>query len=85
MKTKRKFINVIPLSSKAKNRFNNIMENFHAMIVEQENDTQYFVTSLNKKYCFWLNKLMIQRYMKKRTYLKLSRKSIFNVFNLRSK
>ena len=56
MKTKRKFINVIPLSPKAKNRFNNIMENFHAMIVEQENDIQYFVTSLNKKYCFWLNK-----------------------------
>jgi len=56
MKTKRKFINVVPKSTRAKNRFINIMENFHAMVVEQETDTQYFVVSLNKKYCFWLNK-----------------------------
>jgi hypothetical protein len=57
MKTKRKFINVIPKSSKARNRFINQMDSFHAMVVEQETDTQYFVVSLNKKYCFWLNKL----------------------------
>jgi hypothetical protein len=57
MKTKRKFVNVVPISSKAKNRFINQMESFHAMIVEQETDTQFFVVSLNKKYCFWLNKL----------------------------
>ena len=56
-KVKRKFINVIPKSKKAVNRFKNIMESFHAMVVEQETDTQYFVVSLNKKYCFWLNKL----------------------------
>jgi hypothetical protein len=52
MKTKRKFINVVPKSKKAVNRFKNIMESFHAMVVEQETDTQYFVVSLNKKYCF---------------------------------
>jgi hypothetical protein len=56
MKTKRKFVNVIPKSSKAKNRFVNQMNSFHAMVVEQETDTQFFVVSLNKKYCFWLNK-----------------------------
>ena len=57
MKTKRKFVNVVPKSSKAKNRFINQMESFHAMVVEQETDTELFVVSLNKKYCFWLNKL----------------------------
>jgi hypothetical protein len=56
MKTKRKFINVVPKSSKAKNRFINQMESFHAMVVEQETDTQYFVVSLNGRYCFWLEK-----------------------------
>jgi len=38
IKTKRKFVNVRPLSSKAKNRFINIMESFHACEVEQETD-----------------------------------------------
>jgi hypothetical protein len=56
MKTKRKFVNVVPKTSKAKNRFVNQMDSLHAMEVEQENDTQYFVVSINKRYCFWLNK-----------------------------
>lgn len=56
MKTKRKFVNVTPKSSKAKNRFINVMESFHAMVIEQETDTQFFVVSLNRRYCFWLNK-----------------------------
>lgn len=56
MKIKRKFVNVIPQSSKAKNRFVNQMDSLHAMEVEQENDTQMFVVSINKRYCFWLNK-----------------------------
>lgn len=55
-KTKKRFINVIPLSSKAKNRFINIMDSLHAMEVEQETDTQLFVVSINRRYCFWLNK-----------------------------
>jgi len=33
-KIKKQFVNVIPLSSKAKNRFVNIMQSFHAMQVE---------------------------------------------------
>lgn len=57
MKTKRKFINVIPKSSKAKNRFANQMDSLHAMEVEQETDTQLFVVSINRRYCFWMNKV----------------------------
>ena len=56
MKTKKKLINVQPKSSKAKNRFINQMGSLHAMEVEQENDTQFFVVSINRQYCFWLNK-----------------------------
>ena len=56
MKTKKKLINVQPKSSKAKNRFKNQMDSLHAMEVEQENDTQFFVVSINRRYCFWLEK-----------------------------
>ena len=55
-KTKKQFVNVQPKSSKAKNRFINQMDSLHAMEVEQENDTQMFVVSINRRYCFWLNK-----------------------------
>ena len=55
-RTKKHLINVSPKSSKAKNRFKNIMNSFHAMEVEQETDTQFFVVSINRQYCFWLNK-----------------------------
>jgi len=56
LKTKKRFINVKPKSSKAKNRFVNQMDSLHAMEVEQENATQFFVVSINRRYCFWLNK-----------------------------
>lgn len=55
-KAKKRFINVKPKSSKAKNRFVNQMDSLHAMEVEQENDSQFFVVSINRRYCFWLNK-----------------------------
>jgi hypothetical protein len=55
-KTKKQFVNVKPKSSKAKNRFVNQMDSLHAMEVEQENDTQMFVVSINRRYCFWLDK-----------------------------
>lgn len=55
-KVKKQFINVEPKSSKAKNRFVNQMDSLHAMEVEQETDTQFFVVSINRRYCFWLNK-----------------------------
>ena len=32
------------------------MDSLHAMEVEQETDTQMFVVSINKKYCFWINR-----------------------------
>lgn len=54
--TKKHLINVEPKTSKAKNRFVNQMDSLHAMKVEQENDTQFFVVSINRRYCFWLNK-----------------------------
>ena len=53
---KKQFINVQPKSSKAKNRFVNQMDSLHAMEVEQENDHQLFVVSINRKYCFWIPK-----------------------------
>jgi len=57
MKTKtKKLINIQPKSSKARNRFINQMDSLHAMEVEQETDTQFFVVSINRRYCFWLNK-----------------------------
>ena len=55
-KVKKQFINVQPKSSKAKNRFVNVMDKLHAMEVEQETDSQFFVVSINRRYCFWLNK-----------------------------
>lgn len=56
IKSKQKFVNVTPLSSKAKNRFINIMESFHACKVEQETDSMFFLVSLNRQYCFWIQK-----------------------------
>jgi len=55
-KTKRKFVNVVPLTSKAKNRFINIMDSFHACEVEKESNDRLFLVSLNKQYCFWIQK-----------------------------
>ena len=54
---KRKIVNVEPVSNKAKNRFANMMDNLHGCYVEQENDTQLFLASINKKYFFWMSKL----------------------------
>jgi hypothetical protein len=56
LKMKKRFVNVTPKSSKAKNRFVNQMDSLHSMEVEQENDTQFFVVSINRRYCFWLDK-----------------------------
>ena len=55
-KTKKRFVNVNPKSSKAKNRFVNIMQSFHAMEVEQETDDMFFLVSLNRMYCTWVPK-----------------------------
>ena len=55
-KVKKQFVNVIPLSSKAKNRFVNIMQSLHAMEVEQEKDDKLFLVSINRQYCTWVPK-----------------------------
>ena len=58
--TKLKRVSVIPLSSKAKNRFANIMDNFHTCTVEQEKVIDgvehFFLVSMNRMYCFWVPK-----------------------------
>lgn len=53
---KNKLVTVTPLSSKAKNRFVNIMDSFHSCRVEQETDSMLFLASLNRKYFFWIQK-----------------------------
>ena len=54
--TKRKMVNVEPMSNKAKNRFSNIMDKLHGCHVEQETDDIMFLASINKKYFFWVLK-----------------------------
>jgi hypothetical protein len=56
MKTKKRLINVVPRTSRAKNRFVNQMDSLHAMEVEQELDNKLFVVSINRRYCFWIPK-----------------------------
>jgi len=53
---KTKFICVKPKSSKAKNRFYNLMNELHSCRVEQETETQMFLSSITGKYSFWFEK-----------------------------
>lgn len=55
-KIKKKFVNVSPKTNRARNRFINQMDSLHAMEVEQETDDKFFVVSINRRYCFWLEK-----------------------------
>ena len=55
-KTKKRFVSVTPKSSKAKNRFVNVMNSLHSCEVEQETDDKLFLVSLNRMYCFWIQK-----------------------------
>ena len=54
--TKRKMVNVQPISNKAKNRFANVMGKLHGCHVEQETDDKMFLASINKQYFFWVLK-----------------------------
>ena len=56
IKSRKKFVNVIPQSKIAKHRFVNYMNSFHACEVEKEKDDMLFLVSLNKEYCFWVQK-----------------------------
>lgn len=55
-KTKKQFVSVTPLSSKAKNRFVNIMDSLHSCEIEQETADKFFLVSINRQYCFWIQK-----------------------------
>jgi hypothetical protein len=54
-KMKTEFICVKPKSSKAKNRFANMMDSLHSCRVEQRKDGKVFLASISGKYFFWLN------------------------------
>jgi hypothetical protein len=45
---------VTAMSRKAKNRLANLMGNENEVIVEQTRDGKAFVTSMNRKYHFWV-------------------------------
>lgn len=46
----------IPRSTKAKNRFHNLMGCDPVVIIEQETQTQFFCASTNQKHFFWVDK-----------------------------
>jgi hypothetical protein len=48
-------VNVRPLSSKAKNRFANLMEGNPVCVVEQDTGGELFLVSENRKYSFWVS------------------------------
>ena len=54
---KTKFICVKPKTSKAKNRFFNLMNELHSCRVEQETEDKVFLSSISGKYHFWINKM----------------------------
>jgi len=60
---KPKFIYVEPKTSKAKNRFYNLMNELHSCRVEQETEDQVFLSSITGKYNFWMNKTNDENWM----------------------
>jgi hypothetical protein len=56
IKVKRKIISVEPITSIAQNRFKEEMNLLTSCYVEDENETQVFLCSVNKKYKFIMNK-----------------------------
>jgi hypothetical protein len=55
-KMKKKFINVVPVSKIARERFINHMENFHSCLVIDEDENFYHLVSLNGMYEFHLQR-----------------------------
>jgi hypothetical protein len=55
-KIKKKFVNVIPLSNIARDRFIHHMDKFHSCLVLEENEELYHLISLNGLYEFHLQK-----------------------------
>jgi len=54
LKMKTEFICVQPKSSKAKNRFANLMNSLHSCRVEQRKDGKIFLASITERYFFWI-------------------------------
>jgi hypothetical protein len=54
--TKRKFVCVEPVSSLARLRFDMEMDNLHSCYVDSEEDGLMFLSSVNNKYKFVMNK-----------------------------
>jgi len=52
---KTEFICVKPKSSKAKNRFANLMNSLHSCRVEKKEDGKVFLASISGNYFFWMN------------------------------
>ena len=52
---KTEFLCVKPKSSKAKNRFSNLMDQLHSCRVEQRKDGKVFLASISGRYFFWIN------------------------------
>jgi len=53
--SKTEFICVKPKSSKAKNRFANMMNKLHSCRVEKRENGKVFLSSISGKYFFWMN------------------------------
>ena len=52
---KTEFLCVKPKTSKAKNRFANMMDNLHSCKVEKREGEQVFLASISGRYFFWMN------------------------------
>jgi hypothetical protein len=53
---KKKFINVVPVSKIAKDRFDNYMKNYHSCLILNEDENLYHLMSINGMYEFHLAK-----------------------------
>jgi len=56
MKTRRKFVNLIPVSKEAKYRFFTSMDCFHGCEVKEEKEEMLFLQSINGQYLTWVPK-----------------------------
>ena len=52
---KTEFLCVRPKTSKAKNRFANLMNNLHSCRVEKRQGGKVFLASISGKYFFWMS------------------------------
>jgi len=52
---KTEFLCVKPRTSKAKNRFANLMDSLHSCRVEKRQDGKVFLASISGRYFFWMS------------------------------